>query len=136
MLAALRAKFSTHAGPRALLLSTCDLPPPQPLGATSADTSSAPALAGAAASPVGAAFAAGGSAASGGGVATAPALPQVAALPPSCSALQNRLVEASPHDYFWGAVSTCIRRISVAMSVVMCTVSNWSGDSEHLVDLG
>ncbi|KAG2494143.1 hypothetical protein HYH03_007779 [Edaphochlamys debaryana] len=71
MLSALRAKFATHAGPRAMLLATAgvSLPPPAPGGAVAA--------------------------AENGGA--------VAAAAPCGDAACYELVEASPHDYYWGA---------------------------------
>ncbi|KAL6756403.1 hypothetical protein V8C86DRAFT_79851 [Haematococcus lacustris] len=80
MLGALRAKFTTHASPRQLLLSTC-----QPLA-----DSQQPSARGAGPQPSSAQPPGSGSQARG----------------LACAPLQNRLVEASPHDYFWGAGHT------------------------------
>ncbi|KAJ9522755.1 hypothetical protein QJQ45_019833, partial [Haematococcus lacustris] len=80
MLGALRAKFTTHASPRQLLLSTC-----QPLA-----DSQQPSARGAGPQPCSAQPPGSGSQARG----------------LACAPLQNRLVEASPHDYFWGAGHT------------------------------
>ncbi|KXZ44943.1 hypothetical protein GPECTOR_60g720 [Gonium pectorale] len=76
MLSALRAKFSSHAGPRAMLLATA--------GVAAPDAQQPAAVPAASAAPAGAAA----SGAAGEG---------------SCGAVCYELVEASPHDYYWGA---------------------------------
>jgi diaminohydroxyphosphoribosylaminopyrimidine deaminase/5-amino-6-(5-phosphoribosylamino)uracil reductase len=91
MRAALRAKFASHPGPRAMLLATAGVAEPSPstsapspndASPSTSTSSTSAASAAAAASPASHAAAAGGDAG---------------------EALCLELVEASPNDYFWGA---------------------------------
>ncbi|PNH07280.1 Swarming motility protein YbiA [Tetrabaena socialis] len=95
MLAALRAKFSTHPGPRSMLLATAGVAPPQHADAAGGGGGGGAGGMGVGASAsngvaaAAAAVAAGGGGGSGGGGGGGEV---------SCF----ELVEASPHDYFWG----------------------------------
>ncbi|KAG2454456.1 hypothetical protein HYH02_001475 [Chlamydomonas schloesseri] len=93
MEAALRTKFRTHAGPRAMLLATA--------GVTGASADHL----GAAASAAAPSHSASASSSSTGATATAvkPAKAAVAKKAVATEAMCLELVEASPHDYFWGA---------------------------------
>ncbi|KAG2431801.1 hypothetical protein HXX76_009296 [Chlamydomonas incerta] len=103
MEAALRAKFRTHAGPRAMLLATAGVSGAlaDQLGAAAA-ASAASAAAAAAPSHSLSAGASGASSSSGGGTATA-VKPAQLLKPAATEAVCLELVEASPHDYYWGA---------------------------------
>lgn len=97
MRAALHAKFAAHAGPRAMLLSTAGV----------AAAAEAPAALPAAAAASGSSGGAASSAFGGAAVATLPKAAQAVAAAPPQQQQQHvaclELVEASPHDYYWGA---------------------------------